>query len=268
MNDEKVQGERALQKVAAASRRCPFRRRGGRPEQIIGKTLPRGPLPLSPRACRLARWRQGGLGMSEKRAFWKNEPKLKSSRNSSKWLIDNNLRTEMGVVKKRQLEKRTQFGLSLIKQNGHLEGTTRQSQKDGGKIRIRDFSSIFLPAVLFLPSPAPCRGMRPPRISRISRIRKDPFPIRVIRAIRGQKSPVNCWTHIPLAPRLSSLCGRGNRDSIRASSGLNPSQSDLIRLNPTNWNVFYETRIQVPETVTIAWIWLGGQWSDGGRTEV
>ena len=124
---------RIAKKVAAASRRCsfPMQMREIRTNywmdafawasatfsvaQVSKLAVPRishpRALPLA-QSCRLGRRRQGGLGMSEKRAFWKNKPKLNFFKNRSKWLIDNHLRTETEVVKKRQLEKQTQIGLS------------------------------------------------------------------------------------------------------------------------------------------------------------
>jgi len=97
MNIEKVQRETRL--AAQVSNPAPSR-------------ISNPQASLLPRSCRHVRLRHGGLGISEKRAFWKNEPKLNFSENRSKWLLHNHLRTEMEVVKKRQLEKRTQFGVS------------------------------------------------------------------------------------------------------------------------------------------------------------
>jgi hypothetical protein len=55
-------------------------------------------------------------GMSEKKAFLLEQSHLDFSKNRSKWLVQNNLRAEKTVVKKRQFEKQSHFGLPQMDQ--------------------------------------------------------------------------------------------------------------------------------------------------------
>jgi hypothetical protein len=50
------------------------------------------------------------LGWSDQLAFLSEQSHFGFFRNRSKWLINNNLRRKRKVVKKRQLEKQSQFG--------------------------------------------------------------------------------------------------------------------------------------------------------------